>query len=139
MEVLKLVKMGCDFGKGDLSVVGSDCENYRLRLAEPITDKSGVIIEGDFMRGYKYRFYSKNGGARLKKAVVEHEIRLVTDLAYYKDNDRAKNECYGYRCFDLIAQMDLLYTQADILRFVNEITGKNYDKILIIEKECKKI
>ena len=121
--------MGCNFWNDDELKKVSDLENYRLRL--DFIDKDNNYIIGDVSRGYKNRFYKKNGEP-LKKYVRSHNNLLTTDFQIETE--------YGTYCYkttiinDYIDKHDLRYNSKDLLQLINYLSIDQYDKIEVVER-----
>ena len=134
-KTLTLVKMGCDFWKGDRINQLSDCENYRIETrTERIKGKDGNEYFLSF-GGYdkrRTRYTNKRTGAQLKHPVDEIvlENALHIDTMYENDEGAWRN----IRLESELSDMNLTYTKADILKAVNYISVDNYTAVAIVDR-----
>lgn len=128
-KTLYLEKRGCDFFKNDDSVKGSDVGNYRVTTSDyEIAGKDGktYFMEFTHWERYNYRTTNKRTGEKLKKPVRElvNLNALHVDISYKNENG----------CFGGPVNLDYipLYTKADILRVVNDLSVDFYTRIEFI-------
>lgn len=113
INYLLLQRHGCNYFKNDEICTRSDVGNYRVFVS--FTDKNGVKVCGDLMRGYTYDTTSK-------KPRVTSDIALCTDLQY--EDERG---AWVYR--PAVDPRAYTYNLSDILAFVNAISVEHYDAI----------
>lgn len=137
--ILLLEKRGCDFFTDDKKEK-SDVGNYRVGTYNySIHGKNGRDYILEFTCGNKYR-YRKNH--KITGRPLLHPIKeLVNDNALYIDTEFQELTTCGtsepylgsFRDIRLERELDnmnLSFTQADILKAVNTISKEQYDKIL---------
>lgn len=131
-NVLFLKKMGLDFW--DDEPVKSDINNYRVRtLGETIPGKDGKMyfLEFSLWRDRKQiRYTHKTTGKPLKHAKFDiiNRCGMAIDTEYTNGRGSWRNCTLEEK----INEKNYSYTQADILKAVNEISTNNYTKIIFI-------
>lgn len=120
-NILYLEKMGCDFYLGDEINNISDMINHRYYAKNIITKDNINIDTLEIMNGARY-----DSNLKLK----DYFKLYITTYCYAKNDN-----CYGiYKLDAKISNQDLLYTQSNVLKIVNEISKIHYDKIKFVEK-----
>ncbi len=134
MKALKLYKRGMDFCNNE--TVDSDVGNFRIVTGDyniKAKDGNNYFIEFSLWKNRKQaRYNHKITGKPLKhiKYDVINKIGLYTNLQY-KDKD---GNCWGNCKFEQsINETNYSYTKDDILKVINKISIKQYDKIEIID------
>lgn len=102
-------KRGCNFFKGDPITKRSDMENYRVYIEVECSDRT--IILGDLMRANIYDYSKKTP-------------RLVYDCVLGINLQR---DMYGFRPH--VDAREYEYTKADVLKYVNKVTGNSFEEI----------
>ena len=132
-NILYLQKRGCNFWQGEN--LKSDCQNYRLTTKDyeiKGKDNKTYFLEFGLWRDRGHlRTHTKDGKRQLKKPVFEIDIKegLAFGTAYENENGTFRN-CELEK---KIGELNLEYTQADILKAVNFFSAKKYNKIIIEE------
>lgn len=129
-EALKVCKMGMDCPQG----LGT----YRARVC--ITTKAGERVTLD-IGGYDrqvWRSTNKRTGAPLKKAVIDHvePNKLHADIYHHKieiwpntSGDGVYDACYGASDAEYEQMKKYNYTVPEVLEYINELTGRNYNRV----------
>jgi hypothetical protein len=136
-NVLYLECRGCYFFKGDSINNFSDVGNYRVgAYAHRIQGKDGNLYVLEFSRydRREMRYTALRTGKPLKypkcEIVLKNALRIDTEF------ERPEG---SYRNIKLEKEMHdkktYLFTKADILKAVNEISAKQYDKIVLLSNE----
>lgn len=120
-EVLKLIKLGNDFRPGTPECTESDLENYRLRVE--FTDKNGISVIGDLGRKNEMTYIGARG-QKLKRPRVVETNKLCVSFSYYNKN----GSCLRYVP---VEHEKYHYTKHDVMQFISELTGIQYDRIEI--------
>jgi hypothetical protein len=131
-NVLYLKKMGLDFWKDEPAQ--SDINNYRVRtLGETIPGKDGrmYFLEFSLWRDRKRsRYTHKITGKPLKHAkfdIINH-CGMAIDTEFTNDSGSWRNCTLESK----LNEKNYSYTQADILKAVNEISTNTYTKIIFL-------
>lgn len=129
-KTLFLEKRGCDFSKYDTEMLeNSDCENYRL--CGRIVDKHGRNLFIELTRCDARRFHNIRTGKPLKNFVIEHSHKLYISTQY----DNFDGSWRDLKLESKIYDLNLNYTQKDILKAVNILAGNKeaYNNIVIMD------
>lgn len=137
MATITLEKRGCDFWNDDQNSKLSDVGNYRVG----IYDYSIHCINGrnyilEFSQGtrYHYRTTNKRTGKPLKHGIMElinpNSLHLGTEFERLEPNG-FKSSWRDSKLEEVIYNMNLSYTKADILRVINMISETKFDSIKI--------
>lgn len=122
---------GCDFWPDEKYI--SDVGNYRLLACVMAKNGEPVIMEfGGWQRREQYT--SKNGQTKTR---VANENALYVSGEHTCYNERPDNVygpdagSYGFNFESIgIDEKDYDYTRADLLRFISDVTGEQYDSIV---------
>jgi len=122
---------GCDFWADEKYI--SDVGNYRLVACVMAKNGEPVIIEfGGWQRREQY--VSKNGKTKTR---IANENALYVNGEHTCYNERTDSVygpeagCYGFNFESIgIDEKDYDYTRADLLRFISDVTGEQYDNIV---------
>lgn len=135
-KTLFLECRGCYFWNDDPIAKISDVGNYRIGVYNNrITAHNGrqYCIELGTYTKYNYRKHNKISGKPLKyykkEIILENALHVSTE---FEDN----NGCWADLTLEKEIHNKLLtYTRKDILKLFNEISIKQFDKIVLIESE----
>lgn len=137
-NTLFLETRGCDFFKGDRINNLSDVGNYRVGIYDnSIKAKNGraYILEFNSCDHWRYRTTHKKTGRELKHPVRE----IVKECALHLDTqfDELSPEGFPLSYRDCKIEREyynrhFAYTLEAILQVVNEISIKQYDKIVLL-------
>ena len=128
---------GCDFWKDEKYI--SDVGNYRLLACVMAKNGEPIIIEfGGWQRREQY--ISRNGNTKTR---ISNENALYVNGQHTCYNERPDcvygpdAGCYGFNFESIgIDEKDYDYSRADLLRFISDVTGEQYDKIVF---DCAKV
>lgn len=124
---------GCYFFENDESVNISDVGNYRIGAYEnEIHAKNGRVYVLEFGRydRRKTRYTRKRTNKPLKHPITEIETPCALHIRTQFEDDRG---CWADLSLEnQIHDKKLTYTKANILKVVNEISIKQYNKIILI-------
>lgn len=133
MNVLELVKVGCDFFDDDERVKNSDLSNYRyfihnIDLKPEILEKYNIDTNSK-LRTLEISRTDENI-IKNNKIIVLNECKTWINFYFY-DN---KNNCFSSRFLETDVNKNKIdYDKNSILKFINRISNIKYDYIL--EKE----
>lgn len=131
MKKLFLEKRGCDFFTPNLA---SDVGNYRVTTqTEEIRGKDGNLYFLEFTLWYNrghYRKISKYGNKELLHPVWEIDIKEALAISTQYTNE--KGSWRNIKLEKELHNLNLTYTQKDILEAVNFISKDKYNKIIFI-------
>jgi hypothetical protein len=133
MKKLFLEKRGCDFFTPNN--LTSDVGNYRVTTrTEEIRGKDGNLYFLEFTlwenRGH-YRKISKYGNKELLHPVWEIDIKEALAISTQYTNE--KGSWGNIKLEKELGNLNLTYTQKDILEAVNFISKDKYNKIIFID------
>ena len=127
---------GCYFWNDDPVINESDIGNYRVGTYNySIQAKNGrqYVIEFGTYTKYTYRTHHKKNGKQLKKPVKELVKTNALHVSTQFENEKG---CWADLTLEKEIHSKLLsYTRKDILKMINEISIKQYDKIIILSSE----
>lgn len=124
MKKLYFMGMGMDYDPArDIDMAGSDVGNYRIRTT--FHDKNGDIIFVEFGRGY----------LRENKKVIS-SIALRIDFQFNKSVDEDCNKSGIKIDYEKLNQYR--YTKKDIVAYLNETFGTEFDDIEVLERRFSK-
>lgn len=117
-KILYLVKMGCDWDERATDMANSDVGNYRIRGT--FHDKNGDVIFVEFGNGYAF----KNGKPCSRtKLRIDHQFNTSIDWDQNKSNIKI-----DYDALDAYE-----YTKKDILRYIFNNFGVQFDRLELID------
>lgn len=129
MNTIKLEKRGCDFFKYDNDVKKSDVGNYRVCTTEYLQAKDGraYFMEFSSCRTCRARKTHKVTGKPLKHTHIDTLNECGLYLSTQFENEKG---CFENVNLDSeIYNKALDYTQENILKVIEYITGVKYDAI----------
>lgn len=141
-NVLYLECRGCYFFKGDNINNFSDVGNYRVgAYAHKIQSKNGreYILEFTAYNRKEMRYNALRTGKPLKhpkyETVLANALHINTEFEEQEKEGHfsSRRDCKLEK--ELHDKKKYLFTKADILRAVNDISVKQYDKIVLLSNE----
>ena len=140
-NVLFLECRGCPFMKGDKIAKLSDVGNYRVGVySHRIEAKDGnkYIIEFCRYDRKETRYTNSRTGKPLKhpkcKVVLENALHISTEFETQENGYKAsRRNCKLEK--EMHDKKTYLFTKADILKAVNDISIKQYAKIVLLSDE----
>lgn len=139
-NVLFLECRGCPFMKGDKIEKLSDVGNYRVGVySHRIEAKDGnkYILEFGSYDKKEIKYTNSRTGKPLKhpkyEVVLENALHISTE--YEKPENGYLASFGNLELEKKIHGKNFLYTKSDILKAVNEISTKQYNKIVLLSNE----
>lgn len=141
-NVLYLECRGCYFFNGDQINNFSDIGNYRVgAYAHRIQAKNGknYILEFTHYDRKEMRYTSLRTGKPLKHPKYETVLANALHIGTEFEKQEKDGHFSSWRDLELEKELhdkkEYLYTKADILRAVNDISVKQYKKIVLLSNE----